>query len=478
MKKIDIKIVWVFVMLLLMFGSCKKWIDTDININPDAPQDAPIYTILSSAETSIGFNTVGGNDLCRVTAFWLQYFQGVDRQSLATSNYILQSQDVNNLWNTNYTTSMMNLKVIIDKSYALDQPWYRGVAQVLMANSLGITTDFWNNIPYSDAFQGSANLTPKFNTQEEIYNTIQSLLDSAIVNLSKDNPGYYDDIQGDMMYGGDLTLWVKAAYAFKARYALHLSKVASGTAYANALAALPNALESNDEDLQQPFDDNSPNPLAMFMDQRGDLTMHSYFIDLLKAKSDPRLTVFATKAGDGTYYGNDFGGVDWDASYPGSVASYTEPVPLITNTECLFIKTEAEFKTGVDEGIVRTDLVAAVSASMDKAGVLDPVYIATYDSTIQTMAGNALFHEIMVQKYIALYYQAEAFNDWRRTDNEIGLVANSTPASKLPPGSSTYQIPRRYLYPTDEINYNTNTPSDVTNIWQRVWWDVAPAGSK
>lgn len=472
MKKIDIKIIGVFLLMVLVLGSCKKWIDTEININPDAPQDAPMYTILSSAQVTMGFNTVGGNDICRVTAFWMQYFQGLDRQSLATSNYILQSQDVNNLWNTNYAGAMEDLKVVLDKSYALDQPWYRGVAQVLMANCIGITSDFWGDVPFSQAFQGSNNLTPKFDSQQQIYITIQSMLDSAIVNLQKPNPGYYNDVQGDLMYGGDLAMWVKAAYAFKARYYLHLSKV-SPTAYNDALGALTNAIGDNSEDLQQPFNGDSPNPLWFFMYNRGDLTMHARFIDMLKLRQDPRLTVFATTAADGvSYYGNDFGGVDWDASYPGTaIADVTTPVPLITNVECLFIKTEAEFMTGASPAVVRNDLIAAVSASMDKYGVLNPLYIQAYDSVLQHYTGDTLFHEVMVQKYIALCYQAESFNDWRRTNNAIGLIPNQTPPV------TRQEIPRRYLYPTDEINYNPNTPS-VANIWDRVWWDTNLGGKK
>jgi hypothetical protein len=91
--------------------------------------------------------------------------------------------------------------------------------------------------------------------------------------------------------------------------------------------------------------------------------------------------------------------------------------------------------------------------------------MAAYDSVVQMYTGADLFKEIMTQKYIALFYQAEAFNDWRRTDNVIGLVPNPTPPV------TRHEIPRRFLYPTDEVNYNPNTPGDVTNIWQRVWWD-------
>jgi len=167
MKKISIRIIGVFVVAVLIFSGCKKWIDTDININPDAPVDAPMSTILPSVQANMAYVTVGGNDICRVTAIWLQYVQGIVRQSQATAAYNLLEGDVNNQWNNTYAEGMMNLKILIDKATG-KHPHYLGVAQVLMAHTLGLTTDLWNEIPYTEAFQGDANLRPVFNTQQQI----------------------------------------------------------------------------------------------------------------------------------------------------------------------------------------------------------------------------------------------------------------------------------------------------------------------
>jgi len=461
MKKISIRIIGVFVVAALIFSGCKKWIDTDININPDAPSDAPMSTILSAVEANMGYNTIGGNDICRITGLWMQYLQGIARQSQSTADYNLREGDINNQWNNTYAESMMNLKQIMDKATGT-HPHYLGVAQILMANSLGITSDMWNEIPYNEAFQGAANLTPAFQSQQEIYATIQQLLDDAILNLQI--VGNYEDVGGDYIYNGNLELWIKAAYALKARYTLHLSKINPTTAYADVLALLPNGFTSNADDMIQPFGtiDADGNPFYQFMNERGDVSMHSFFVNMLLQRLDPRITVYATEVG-GTYIGNGPGGTDPEVSMPGTaVASVNSPVPFISYTECLFMKAECEFMTGVDWVTVKQTIVDGLTASLQFRGVYSEEYILGYKANfLDTISVPALlFNEIMTQKYIALYYQAEPFNDWRRT----GLPY-------LTPNVQGLEVPRRFPYPTEEITYNPNTPT-YGNIWNRVWWDA------
>jgi hypothetical protein len=463
MKKVSIKIAGVFTLLVLVFTACDKWINTDININPDAPKDVTLHTLLPNVQANMAYNTIGGNDLCRVVGIWMQYIQGIARQSQSTADYYLREGDINNQWNTNYSTTMMNLKKIEAKATGT-HPYYQGIAQILLANSLGVCTDVWNDIPYSQAFQGSANFTPVFDSQQSIYQEIQALLDAAIANF--DIVGNYEAITGDMMYGGDIELWKKAAYAFKARYALHLSKV-DANAYLNVLNALPSAFTSNGDDLQFNFGENpaEENPLWQFMNERGDISMHATFIDMLILRFDPRIAVYAFPDAAGGYSGNGFGQTSYDVSMPGpAVANPNSPVPFISYAECLFMQAEAQFMTGAGDAAVRTSVLAGVTASMEKHGVLNPAYMAAYDSVLQTMTGPVLFNEVMTQKYIALYYQAEPFNDWRRT----GL-----PLLQPNPDGARQEIPRRYPYPTDEITYNPNTPN-YGDLWNRVWWDPAP----
>ena len=464
MKNINIKLIGLVFLMALALGSCKKWINTDLNVNPDAPSDVPMGSILTGVQANMAYNTIGGNDLCRVTSIWLQYFQGVARQSQSTANYYLLPSDINNLWVTNYTNTMMNLKTIAGKATG-SNPTYMGIAEVLMANSLGITTDFWGSIPLSGAFQGVGNLTPTFDTQESVYTEILRLLDDAIIQLS--TPGA-PTVNGDVMYGGDPMLWLEAAHSLKARYILHKCKL-DNTAYTQALAALDGAISSNANDLQFNFYDaaGGQNPLYQFMTQRGDITMAKVFIDTLQlVRHDPRLPFFATAVGDTAYVGNGWGEVSGDVSMPGNaVAAASAPVPFITYVETLFMKAECLYKTNAPVAQVRTTLLAAVTASMEKWGADYTAWMGFYSMYINVASGAPLYKEIMTQKWIALYNQAEGFNDWRRTDNVIGLQANPLTSAQR------NEIPRHYPEAQSETNYNPNTPTDI-NLWSRVWWDV------
>jgi hypothetical protein len=81
------------------------------------------------------------------------------------------------------------------------------------------------------------------------------------------------------------------------------------------------------------------------------------------------------------------------------------------------------------------------------------------------LSGEALFEEIMTQKWIALFDQVETFTDWRRTN-----YPTLTPAALAV--TLDQQLPRRYPYPTSERIYNgANMPQGLT-ISSRVWWDV------
>jgi hypothetical protein len=108
-----------------------------------------------------------------------------------------------------------------------------------------------------------------------------------------------------------------------------------------------------------------------------------------------------------------------------------------------------------------------LSASLNKWGVYNDLYIQGYTNLyLDTLNVTLLYWELMTQKYIALFNQAETFNDWRRTNNAIGLGPNPTPSAQK------NEIPRRFPYSLGEKSYNSNTPPNVT-IWDRVWWDKA-----
>jgi hypothetical protein len=258
--------------------------------------------------------------------------------------------------------------------------------------------------------------------------------------------------------------WLKAAHALKARYHLHLSKRIGDQAYVKALEEIPLAFSGNEDDLQFNYGqgETESNPLYQFVQERDNVRMGAFFVELVKASGDPRLAVFAAPDENGNFSGSAPGQAEVSASRPGpAFAAPDAPTYIITYVEMLFTKAEAMLKTGLPEPEVRPILLEAVSASLSKFGVYDQAWLASYSQQIELLTGDALFEEIMTQKYIATFYQPEAYHSWRRTGYPV-LLPN--------PGGQTSGIPRRFVYPITEQVYNQNTPSGYT-IMDPVWWD-------
>lgn len=461
MKTISVKYTSLLILFLVStFFSCEKWIDPEINENPDSPKDPPMSVILPAVQGRLAYHT-GTFDVTGTVSMWMQQILGASRQAAIFGNYTFVSSDVVNLWNSFYRDALMDLKIIIDKSQLEESksPYYEGVAKVLMAYDLGLATQLWGDIPFSEAWQGIDNKHPVYDTQSEIYTTLQTMLDEAITALQVDaSENIFDPAEGDMIYGGDLSAWLKAAYALKARFAIHLSKI-DNQAYTKALNYISQGgFESNADDLQFNFGngDTEANPLYQFDNERTDAAPSTQFTDFIQSVNrfisgsdtldDPRIAVFQTES--------DATGIQTFGSYYGSKDA---PVHFMTYVEQLFIMAEAYYETG-DEATAKDTLLAAVQASLEKFDVVDQDWMTQLTSKINPLSGTNLKTEIMHQKYIACFLSPEVFVDWRRT----GLP-------DLTPVRGT-EIPRRFPYSEEERNFNRNIPA-VTSIYARNWFD-------
>ncbi|MCJ7819879.1 MAG: DUF3291 domain-containing protein, partial [Bacteroidales bacterium] len=217
------------VIFVLFFTGCEKWIDTDMNINPDVPSDVPMNLLVPTMELSMSYQ-IGGIRAVKTTNIYMQFINGVARQSYGESNYIMSATDVDDLWRRMYYQPMMDAKKLMEKAGAQNSPHYAGVAKVCMALCLGTMTNFFGDIPYSEAFLGDqAVLKPDYDSQEEIYNTIMALLDEVNM-LAEQSPGFVWRMQGesgnstDVRVGDDpllivnLTVWESADDLFTFTY--------------------------------------------------------------------------------------------------------------------------------------------------------------------------------------------------------------------------------------------------------------------
>jgi hypothetical protein len=432
----------------LSFTSC-DWIDPDLNNDPDAVKEVPLKLLLPSIEVRMAY-ILGGQDVAGVTSMWTQQSQGVARQSGIINNYNITEADVNNLWGSFFDGGMMDAHILINQADE-ESPHYKGIGQVLMAVWLGNATDLFGDVPYSEAFQGAeGNLTPAYDSQQSIYQTIQTLLDDAIANLQSTNNVI--PVEGDYFFGGDAGQWLKVAYTLKARYTLHLSEVNGNAALTEVINIVTGGkvLEGNSDDLAFWFGENTTenNPVYQFCDQRGDIRNGPAFFSALNDDNDPRVYVYQANPSE-TYYGGLVYG------------QRASRVDLLTYSEMLFMAAEAYSRTN-QPGQAADYLIQAVKANTDKYRGYSTDYDAAIDDwmnakTAEWQATPPTLEEIMTQKWLALYLNPEVWVDYRRTGYPqlVPVTGNN--------------IPLRFLYPTDERLYNPNTPE--TTIWQPVWWD-------
>ena len=437
----------------VLFSSCDSWVDSNINIDPNNPVDAPLNLVLPVAEVSYAY--VVGGDFSRFTGMWIQNFTGIDRQFDVLNNYQFTESDGDNAWSTTYQVCLNNLKIVSEKATESNSPHYRGIAKVMMAATMGQVADLWGDAPMSEALLGNANLKPKYDKADAIYASIQTMLNEAITDLGSATSTFKPDASSDIIHGGDVSKWIKTAHALKARYAWRLSKVDQSKAASAALQSIALAMGSEADDAMVNFaeDPTAENPLSQFLSQRsGYMTIGTRLVDIMNGLEDPRRDAYiaADKAGKFT--------VDCD---PGPLyASAASPVPVITYAEMMMIRAEIKLAEGSDAD-AKQSYTNAIKSSMKAAGVSD-VEVTTYLAKPEVMpTGNLTLDNIMTQKYIALYTQPESFCDWRKT----GIP------SITPPKFASGLTPRRFIYPISERIYNSaNMPTGITTQ-SKIFWD-------
>lgn len=452
------KIIFSTILVLMLTSACEKWIDPSVNIDPNNPADVAMAQLLAPVEANLAY--IVGGELARWDCVWMQHIAGIQSQSAENDIYTITEADVTNAWSWNlYSPGMINLKYMIEKAKNTNSPHYGGVAKVLMAYHLGVTTDHWGDIPYSDALKGSeGDFKPSYDNQEAIYNTIFTLLDEAISDLNASESVFSPDFE-DLIYGGDLTKWEKTAYALKARYKLHLAKRKGNSAYSDALAALANSYTGNGDDLKFDFGSayNNSNPIYQSEQERpGYYTASATYMDMLDATGDPRKEIYF----DGTV-GSKPGEPNADAAVIGAAyASSESPVYLISYAELKFIEAEARYALNPSDPLAVTACNEGIRASLEREGVFGD---GTWFNANKVTAGNISLEKIITQKYLSSFLQVETWSDWRRT---------GYPALQIATGAVINEIPRRLPYPDEERLYNgENLPTGIT-ITTRIWWDA------
>lgn len=448
----------------------------DLNLNPNLPSTATLPSLLAGSEGVVAFAV--GADMSQMTNIFTQHLSGIVLQAAAWDRYNVDAE-AGMPFNAFYAGPMQDISTLIQQAENTQAKGYAGIGKIMMAYCLGTMTSLYGDIPYSEAFKGAVNPYPKFDTQASIYTQVQTLLDEGIALVksadASNSPG-----NDDLIYKGNLTKWIAAAYTLKARYALHLSKV-DPEAATKALAALYDGttyrgIARNADDCDFVFGTGvtESNPWFQLVQQRNDFRLGKRFVDLLMTTpADPRLPVLAKTNAAGSYSGSISGqGQATDSQIGTYYTTATTPVSYITFAEAKFIEAEARLRLNAQDAQAEKALQDAVLASVDKItkGTTPAAALTAFAVNRGTLTGDAAnrLRQVMTQKYIALFTQPEVWTDWRRTGYP-DLLPSFGGTNGLNPGG---EIPRRLPVPLGERLNNPNAPKETPSVQTpRFYWD-------
>ncbi len=493
MKKIIINVV--IVILLVSFSGCSEGY-YDVNTPSGTTTSAQLG--MSDLMGPVIYHTIQAQyNAERVLGNYSQQFTGRGGGAAGATSMA-------GTWSQIYLYVLPNLKTILTKAEENNATHIAAVAKILTAINIGLAADSWDNIPYSEASQGTENPKPAFDTQQSIYNEIDMLLSDAITLLeAPDTSGF--SIGGDLIYDGDASNWLKAAYTLKARYQLHLVEQNGMAAATAALASLANGFTSNSDDFQMNYTTKNINPwysreiLAAATsndhDKIGDQLvnyMNGTSYPYTTIAIDPRLPIYATNGGAITdpWLGYESGADGLSSNGSSANTNFADggfytnqeaPIVIISYAEAMFIKAEAEFiVNGGNETSVGTNnnaytsYLEGITASMNKLGVsATDMNAYLTDTSIDMGVTNIMLQHIMKEKYIANFLNPEVFSDLRRYDFSTNVFKDLS----LPVDNAIGEYPGQWLvraqYPVSEETRNPeNVLANKKEPTVKVWWDL------
>lgn len=486
------------------FSSCKKSFDT-LAADPNRATTVPSNLILNNV--LLEFSEGGFNSTQR----WNQYY---------VCNYAYYGNQEYN-WtgfsynNYNVLKNIAKMEEEASKSVSAPNP-YTALGKFLKAYFLYDLTMNLGDIPASEALKGLTNVTPKYDSQKQVFQQILTLLDEANTEMGTLKSTNYV-LAGDFFYGNNLAKWQKAVNAFKLRVLIQLSNKVADTdlnikaRFAAVLAdpakypVFANDAESLSFVYNNQYNKYSTNPDNFGFDATR-YNMSSTFLGNLTAINDPRTFMVAEPAAAlvaagnapnsygafvGAGSGEDLATMSANANQ-GKYSfinrkryyqTYTaETTPQIGYKEQCFNIAEA-INRGWITGTADTWYLNGINAALAFYGVKEGSNVVTFQKPGGTLAESVTYNvdfnfatyyaqpavqyagnnatglnQILLQKYLAMYQNSgsEGYYNWRRT---------GVPAFHTGPGSGNSQrIALRYQYPNAERAVNkTNVEAAISS---------------
>jgi len=485
-------------LLILIFGnSCTKDFET-INSNPNEPDsidpNIQLSYVLNKASSGGGEQTRGNLIYCST---WCQQLSGPwdpDRYNTTNEDWL------SSWWNSSYLRIGKDITDLVNT--AEDGSNVQSMAKIFKVFFFQKLTDMYGDVPYSEANQGAVFPFPKFDRQEDIYNSFINDLTVAISDLdaSKDNVG-----NADILYGGDIDKWKKFGNSLLLRIAMRISNVKPDLAMQIGQQALNGGVMTSNDDIAyvsysgSNINGKNANGIGEHFQNAG-ITGHLFrysdeFVNFIINNEDPREDNFMetykndgsvdNSVGSGNHLGRPngipTGNDDFVFAQPRRdvMVTYDAPAIYLSFAEVEFLRAEA-ILLGWISGDVQEAYENGIRAACQhislypNAEPIDEDDIEDYleEGEVEFEQSRAK-EQINTQKWLALIFDGiEAYANYRRSgypDVSPGFTD----------GESNGEIPRRLRYPINEkVNNAENYNSAVARlnggdvITSRMWWDV------
>ena len=492
-----------FSLFTLSVVSCKKRLDinTDPN-NPSLEQLTPKLVLPAAVSSAAGRI---GSDYAIFGGMWAEYYtQGTTANQFKVIDDYNVTKDFGQTnkgepWVELFSGALNDFNFVINKAKQQGDWNYFLMATVMKAYTYQVLVDLYDKVPYTEAFQGSANLQPHFDDGYTVYKGLLAELDTALskdFDLSTNTPaGPYDYVFTTSTESSwSITPWIRFANTLKLKMYLRMvyAKPAEAEAgirklYSSGVAFLDKNASMNV--FQDAPDKRNPFYTYNFVEigTNANIKASFTFLSWLRANNDPRIdNYFLPKTGSTTEYlaihQGDYANLD-PALNTTSIPniSPTAPVDFISLAESHFLQAEAleRFFNGAG---AKAEYDAGVTASFARYGDNAAPFIATGGSYAYPSGGTfeQKLEAIIVQKWASMpgSHAIEAFFERNRTGYPRTSPVFSTNAAYVP-GQIVYSksgitnglFPKRLIIPDLESSRNANAPADEL-LTKKVWWDV------
>jgi len=495
MKNLMIKRIFASCLVLAVsFTGCKKALD--INTDPNnASRDKGTPELIFPAAVASTAGSIGG-EYAVLGGIWSQYWaQSVAASQFRTIDaYNINQSDFNGRFDEVFAGALNDYHFTLQKSEETAKWKYFLMATVMKAYTYQVMVDLYDQVPYTEAFQGQANLTPKWDQGADIYAGLLAEIDNA---LSKDYNSGPIAGNSDLVFNGDaaaIDKWVAFANTLKLKMYLRMVYANPAVAEAGIRGLFDSGVTflTVDASLNKFVDEaNKDNPLHEFTARAitaQNLRASNTFLSWLVANGDPRIRTYF---GNGpTYLGIDQG--DYQNTNTALIAASvnnskpTDPVQFISLAESNLLQAEALERYYAGAG-ASAKYNAGVTAAFQQAG-LDAAAAAPFIATggkyayLSTGTFEQKLEQIITQKWASFpgSHSLEGFFEKNRTGYPATSPVYSNAANYIPGQFVVSKVsflgnnlPKRLIFPDNERKTNPNTPA-IVPLTQKVWWDKKP----